>query len=65
MRRLVEELHGLEQKLRLGGGPVKIEKQHREGKWTARERISKLIDPGALFLEIGLLIAYDRYDGQA
>ena len=25
----------------------------------------KLIDPGTLFLEIGLLIAYDQYDGQA
>src|SRR5205085_2869744 len=35
------------------------------GKMTARERISGLIDPGARFLEIGLLIAYDRYDGQA
>ncbi len=32
---------------------------------TARERIAGLIDPGARFLEIGLLIAYDRYDGQA
>ena len=43
----------------------KIEKQHRDGKLTARERIGQLIDPGTLFLEIGLLIAYDRYDGQA
>ena len=33
------------------------------GKLTARERIAGLIDPGARFLEIGLLIAYDRYDG--
>src|SRR5258706_16292131 len=32
---------------------------------TARERIAGLLDPGALFLEIGLLIAYDKYDGQA
>jgi acetyl-CoA carboxylase carboxyltransferase component len=32
---------------------------------TARERIAALLDPGAFFLEIGLLIAYDRYDGQA
>ena len=54
-----------EDKLRAGGGPAKIEKQHAEGKMTARERIAKLIDPGALFLEIGLLVAYDKYDGQA
>ena len=32
---------------------------------TARERIAALLDPGSRFLEIGLLIAYDRYDGQA
>ena len=51
--------------LRDGGGPAKIEKQHRAGKLTARERIARLLDPGAPFLEIGLLIAYDQYDGQA
>ncbi len=65
MRALVESLHDLEDKLRAGGGPVKVEKQHRDGKLTARERIAGLIDPGTLFLETGLLIAYDRYDGQA
>lgn len=65
MRQLMEELRELEGKLREGGGARKIEKQHKEGKLTARERIQRLIDPGTMFLEIGLLIAYDRYDGQA
>src|SRR5580692_606751 len=65
MRALVAGLEELEDKLRAGGGAKKIEKQHAEGKLTARERIAHLIDPGTLFLEIGLLIAYDRYDGQA
>ncbi|MGA8025598.1 MAG: acyl-CoA carboxylase subunit beta [Bryobacteraceae bacterium] len=65
MRRLVEDLHQLEQKLRLGGGSKKIEKQHADGKWTARERVEHLIDSGTMFLEIGLLIAYDKYEGQA
>src|SRR5688500_12030975 len=65
MRELVEELHGLEDRLRAGGGAAKAEKQHRDGKLTARERIAQLIDGGSLFLEIGLLIAHDRYDGQA
>jgi len=65
MRGLVAELQDLEEKLRQGGGPAKIEKQHGSGKLTARERVSKLIDPGAMFLEIGLLVAYDKYDGQA
>jgi len=65
MRGLVAELQDLEEKLRQGGGPVKIDKQHQSGKLTARERVSKLIDPGAMFLEIGLLVAHDKYDGQA
>ena len=65
MRSLVEDLEALEDRLRLGGGPQKIEKQHRAGKLTARERIERLIDRDAMFLEIGLLIAHDRYDGQA
>ncbi len=65
MRLLVEQLARLETRLREGGGAARIEKQHRAGKMTARERIAALIDPGSRFLEIGLLIAYDRYEGQA
>jgi len=65
MRALVAEFQELEDKLRAGGGAAKIEKQHREGKLTARERVAKLIDPGTAFLEIGLLIAFDKYNGQA
>src|SRR6202050_3816757 len=65
MRQLVESLQELEDRLRQGGGAAKIEKQHRDGKLTARERIAQLLDPGAMFLEVGLLIAYDQYDGQA
>ena|SRR5712671_398988 len=65
MNHLVDQLHRLEERLRAGGGPAKIEKQHRAGKLTARERIAGLLDPGAWFQEIGLLIAHDRYDGQA
>src|SRR5581483_10107482 len=53
------------ERLREGGGPARIERQHRAGKMTARERIHGLLDPGAPVLEIGLLVAYDRYDGQA
>jgi 3-methylcrotonyl-CoA carboxylase beta subunit len=65
MRLLVDQLKQLEIRLRAGGGPAKIEKQHKAGKLTARERIEKLLDPGSRFVEIGLLIAYDKYDGQA
>src|SRR5471030_2813499 len=65
MRLLVDQLHKLEDRLREGGGLARIEWQHLAGKMTARERVLALLDPGAHFLEVGLLIAYDRYDGQA
>ena len=64
MRHLVEQLQKLEACLREGGGAERVAKQHKAGKLTARERIAGLIDPGSRFLEIGLLIAHDRYDGQ-
>ncbi len=65
MRNLVEQIRQLEQRLWRGGGPERIEKQHRAGKFTARERLEKLLDRDSFFLEIGLLVAHDRYDGQA
>jgi 3-methylcrotonyl-CoA carboxylase beta subunit len=65
MKQLVESLLEFEDRLRQGGGPKKVEKQHRDGKLTARERISQLLDRGSMFLEVGLLMAHDRYEGQA
>lgn len=62
---LLEQTRQLEKTLRAGGGAKKIEKQHAAGKLTARERVALLLDPGTNFLEVGLLIAYDRYEGQA
>jgi acetyl-CoA carboxylase carboxyltransferase component len=65
LREEMRVLAELEERLRQGGGPAKIEKQHRDGKLTARERIAQLVDPDTTFLEIGLLIAYDLHKGQA
>src|ERR1041385_1954214 len=65
LRELTDQLHRLEAKLRLGGGPDKIDRQHQQGKLTARERIELLFDKGAYVQEIGLLVAYDQYSGGA
>jgi 3-methylcrotonyl-CoA carboxylase beta subunit len=65
LRRLVSELDELETRLRLGGGEERIKRQHDAGKLTARERIALLLDPRTAFHEVGLLVAYDRYDGAA
>ena len=62
---LTAELHALEEKLRAGGGDDKTERQHKQGKLTARERIELLLDKGSFQQEIGLLVAYDQYEGAA
>ena len=65
LRELTDQLQQLEERLRLGGGPDKIDRQHQQGKLTARERIELLIDKDSYMQEIGLLVAYDQYDGGA
>lgn len=65
LRELGAEVRALEETLRAGGGADKIARQHKQGKLTARERIDALCDRGSRFLEVGLLVAYDQYDGQA
>ncbi|MGI8640456.1 MAG: acyl-CoA carboxylase subunit beta [Pyrinomonadaceae bacterium] len=65
LRELSDEFLRLEHKLKLGGGAEKIEKIHKQGKLTARERINLLFDKDAYQQEIGLLVAYDEYKGQA
>jgi len=44
-----------------GGGPSGIERQHRHGRLTARERIERLVDPGTAFAELGLFAAWNMY----
>ena len=65
LRALADEVRELESRLRMGGGEERIAKQHAQGKLVARERVARLCDPGSRFIETGLLIAYDQYDGQA
>ncbi len=48
-------------KAHLGGGPGRIEKQHKKGKLTARERVHLLLDPGT-FEEIGALVTHRTTD---
>lgn len=65
LRELTDQLLQLETRLRSGGGPDKIDRQHQQGKLTARERIELLLDKDSYSQEIGLLVAYDQYDGGA
>ena len=49
----IDELKKRRAKVMLGGGADKIEKQHKAGKLTARERIDALVDPDS-FEESGM-----------
>ncbi len=49
------------EKVKLGGGKVKIEKQHAKGKLTARERISYLLDTKSKHIEIGAFAGEGMY----
>ncbi len=51
-----------EAQLREGGGKAGQERQHKLGRLLARERIARLLDPGASFFEIGLWAAYKMYE---
>jgi len=65
LKTLSDEYRELRARLEQGGGPDKVRRQHEQGKLTARERVTALLDEGGPWLEIGLLVAWDQYDGQA
>ncbi|MFL5466993.1 MAG: acyl-CoA carboxylase subunit beta [Gemmatimonadaceae bacterium] len=65
LRELSAEVKTLEAKVREAGGAKRLEKLHQQGKLSARERVELLRDKGSSMLEIGLLVAYDQYEGQA
>jgi 3-methylcrotonyl-CoA carboxylase beta subunit len=62
---LVAELDTHLEHARAGGGETAVERHHARGKLLARERIERLIDPGAAFLELAPLAAHGLYDGEA
>jgi len=65
LKTLTAEYRDLRARLEQGGGPDKVRRQHEQGKLTARERVGALLDEGGPWLEVGLLVAHDQYDGQA
>jgi 3-methylcrotonyl-CoA carboxylase beta subunit len=49
-------------KIALGGGKKRIEKEHAKGKMTARERIDYLLDADKDQIEIGAFAGYEMYE---
>jgi acetyl-CoA carboxylase carboxyltransferase component len=65
MQALVDELRARTGLVAAGGGERAVERHRSRGKLLARERIDRLVDPGAAFLELNALAAWDVYEGQA
>lgn len=59
---LLSELRKKLAQVQLGGGKAKIEKQHEQGKLTARERIAYLLDPKSEQVEIGAFAGEGMYE---
>ncbi len=58
---LVSELKNKLAKVKLGGGQKRIDKQHAQGKLTARERIAYLLDEKMPSIEIGAFAGEGMY----
>src|SRR5438876_6436650 len=59
--RNLEELERRKRESELGGGDARIQRQHNEGKLTARERVALLFDPGS-FQELDQLVVHRSFD---
>ncbi len=57
----LEQLEQRKRESELGGGQARIDRQHNEGKLTARERIALLFDPGS-FQELDQLVVHRCHD---
>lgn len=64
-RALADDLRRRMAEARRGGGDKYAERQREQGKLTARERIDRLLDSGAPFLEFSPLAANGLYKDQA
>ncbi|WP_378953106.1 acyl-CoA carboxylase subunit beta [Pelosinus sp. sgz500959] len=53
----IEDLQARQEKIMLGGGQKRIDKQHATGKLTARERVEKLLDENT-FVELDQFVTH-------
>jgi len=64
-RALAADLHEKLEQVRKGGGRKQRQRHEEQGKLFVRERIERLLDPGAPFLELSPLAAFGMYSGEA
>jgi 3-methylcrotonyl-CoA carboxylase beta subunit len=62
---LIEDLNSELERVRLGGGERARQRHVDRGKLLPRERVDRLLDPGAPFLELSALAAHGLYNDEA
>jgi acetyl-CoA carboxylase carboxyltransferase component len=65
MQELVADLERRLERVRAGGGDTQVERHRARGKLLVRERIQRLVDRGAAFLEFSALAGEGLYDDEA
>ena len=58
----LSEINQLYAKIKKGGGEKALQKQHEQGKLTARERIAYLLDNDDEAIEIAAFAGHEMYD---
>ncbi|MEM1093370.1 MAG: acyl-CoA carboxylase subunit beta [Bacteroidota bacterium] len=61
---LLDTLKARRATVALGGGQKRIDREHKRGKLTARERVAALLDDAADFTEIGTFAGYGMYEDE-
>ena len=61
MHRLLDDLNGTLDKIRIGGPQKAVDKHIKKGKLVARDRISRLLDIGSPFMELSPLAGHELY----
>ncbi|MEM1268738.1 MAG: carboxyl transferase domain-containing protein, partial [Bacteroidota bacterium] len=61
---LLDRLRERSEGVKLGGGQKRIDREHKRGKMTARERVAALVDDPEQFLEIGLFVGDGMYEAE-
>ena len=64
MQTQVDDLRGVVDKIRAGGGAKAQERHTSRGKLLPRDRLNALLDPGSPFLELSQLAAYKVYENR-
>mmetsp|Transcript_52182 Transcript_52182/g.59909 ORF Transcript_52182/g.59909 Transcript_52182/m.59909 type:complete len:569 (+) Transcript_52182:41-1747(+) len=63
-KKIIEEFRSISNKVLEGGDPKARQKLVERKKFTSRDRINKILDPGSPFLELSQLAGYNLYGNE-